>query len=154
MSQKPSTFVCALPFSLCVRCLIVFAAGCGVDHRPDPCSSVWPSARKRRQWPRAKPRNSTPHRSTTRRSPGQPQWERSVPAGSLVEPIKLLPNEHFLITFTVSTAGLASSSVLREVDLAGTVIWQMTSTDLNSNFSSVSKLSKGPGLVEPHPLSL
>ena len=44
----------------------------------------------------------------------------SVPAGSLVEPIKLLPNGHFLITFTVSTAGLASSSVLRAVDLAGT----------------------------------
>ena len=43
----------------------------------------------------------------------------SVPAGSLVEPIKLLPNGHFLITFTVSTAGLASSSV-RAVDLAGT----------------------------------
>jgi hypothetical protein len=36
----------------------------------------------------------------------------SVPAGSLVEPIKLQPNGHFLITFTVSTAGLASSSVL------------------------------------------
>jgi len=30
----------------------------------------------------------------------------SVPAGSLVEPIKLLPNGHSLITFTVSTAGL------------------------------------------------
>jgi len=63
----------------------------------------------------------------------------SVPAGSLVEPIKLLPNGHFLITFTVSTAGLASSSVLGQwiwrepaVDLAGTVIWQMTSTDLSS----------------------
>jgi hypothetical protein len=43
-----------------------------------------------------------------------------VPTGSLVEPIKLLPNGHFLITFTVSTAGLASSSVLRPVDLPGT----------------------------------
>jgi arylsulfate sulfotransferase len=78
----------------------------------------------------------------------------SVRAGSLVEPIKLLPNGHSFITFTVSTTGLASSSVLRAVDLAGTVIWKMTSTDLNSNFSSVSKLSKGRGLVEPHPLSL
>lgn len=56
----------------------------------------------------------------------------SVPAGSSVQPIKLLPNGHFLIDFTVSTAGLASSSVMQEVDLAGTIIWQMTSGDLNS----------------------
>jgi hypothetical protein len=66
----------------------------------------------------------------------------SVPAGSLVEP-KLLPNGHFLITFTVSTAGLASSSVLRAVDLAGTVIWQMTSTDLDSNFDQLASSRRG-----------
>jgi hypothetical protein len=67
----------------------------------------------------------------------------SVPAGSLVEPIKLLPNGHFLITFTVSTAGLALSSVLRAVDLAGTVIWQMTSTDLDSNFDQLASSRRG-----------
>jgi hypothetical protein len=55
---------------------------------------------------------------------------------------------------TVSTGGLARAPccgqwIWREPagDLGGTVIWQMTSTDLNSNFSSVSKLSKGRGLV-------
>ena len=48
----------------------------------------------------------------------------------LVEPIKLLANGHFLITFTVS-AWSSSSSVMQEVDLGGTVVWQMTSAHLN-----------------------
>ena len=56
----------------------------------------------------------------------------SVPAGSLVEPIKLLPNGHFLITFTVSVSGLPSSAVMQEVDPSGTVVWQMTSAQLNA----------------------
>ncbi|PYT57695.1 MAG: hypothetical protein DMG35_19770 [Acidobacteria bacterium] len=55
----------------------------------------------------------------------------SVPAGVSIQPVKLLPNGHFLFTFTVSTAGLASSSVLQEVDLTGSVVWQMTSAQLN-----------------------
>jgi arylsulfate sulfotransferase len=57
----------------------------------------------------------------------------TVPAGSDAGPIKLLPNGHFLINFdTANSAGLAASSVLQEVDLAGNIIWQMTSAQLNA----------------------
>jgi len=56
----------------------------------------------------------------------------TVPAGADAGPVKLLPNGHFLINFDVaSSSGLALSSVLQEVDLAGNVIWQMTSAQLN-----------------------
>ncbi|MGB7234008.1 MAG: aryl-sulfate sulfotransferase [Candidatus Acidiferrum sp.] len=57
----------------------------------------------------------------------------SVPAGSSAQPIKLLPNGHFLITWTVSSSlGEAASSVLQEVDLGSNVIWSMTSAQLNT----------------------
>jgi arylsulfate sulfotransferase len=57
----------------------------------------------------------------------------SVPTGSSAQPIKLLPNGHFLITWTVSDShGEASSSVLQEVDLGSNVIWSMTSAQLNT----------------------
>jgi len=55
----------------------------------------------------------------------------SVPAGSTIEPIKLLPNGHFLIVFTIGVGGVATSSVVQEVDLTGTIVWQMTSRQLN-----------------------
>jgi hypothetical protein len=56
-----------------------------------------------------------------------------VPAGSAVEPAKLLPNGHILVNFTVNSAtGEGLSSVIQEIDLAGNVIWQMTSAQLNA----------------------
>ncbi len=45
-------------------------------------------------------------------------------------PIKLLPNGHFLINFS-GAAKDGSNSVLQEVDLSGKLIWQMTAADLN-----------------------
>jgi arylsulfate sulfotransferase len=55
----------------------------------------------------------------------------SVPAGSVVFPIKLLPNGHFLIVYSlISTDGL--NSVTQEVDLTGTVVWQITSAQINA----------------------
>ena len=55
----------------------------------------------------------------------------SVPSDTLPNPIKLLPNGHFLINFSgVSVDGI--DSVMREVDLTGAVIWQMTAADLNA----------------------
>jgi len=46
-------------------------------------------------------------------------------------PIKLLPNGHFLINFSaIPPAG--ANSVMQEVDLGGNVIWQMTAAQLNS----------------------
>lgn len=57
----------------------------------------------------------------------------TVPTGSDAGPIKLLPNGHFLINFdTANASGLAASSVMQEVDLAGNILWQMTSAQLNA----------------------
>ena len=50
--------------------------------------------------------------------------------GLTPNPIKLLPNGHFLINYNVaSTDGL--NSVLREIDLSGQVVWEMTADQLN-----------------------
>ena len=51
--------------------------------------------------------------------------------GFITNPIKLLPNGHFLINYTTGPVD-GSNSVLQEVDLAGTLIWQMTAADLNA----------------------
>lgn len=45
-------------------------------------------------------------------------------------PVKLLPNGHFLMNFNVN-GGDGTDSVLQEVDLGGDVIWQMTAAQLN-----------------------
>jgi hypothetical protein len=55
----------------------------------------------------------------------------AVPNGTIANPIKLLPNGHFLMNFSVGVID-GGSSILREVDLAGTTIWQMTAADLNT----------------------
>ena len=55
----------------------------------------------------------------------------AVPNGTSPNPVKLLPNGHFLINFSAGTVdGL--NSVIQEVDLRGNVIWQMTAADLNT----------------------
>jgi arylsulfate sulfotransferase len=46
-------------------------------------------------------------------------------------PIKLLPNGHFMVNFSGNSPD-GVDSVLQEVDLAGTLIWQMTAADLNN----------------------
>jgi hypothetical protein len=57
----------------------------------------------------------------------------SVPTGSTPQPIKLLPNGHFLISWVTATGnGIASGSVLQEVDLGSNLIWSMTSAQLNT----------------------
>jgi hypothetical protein len=53
----------------------------------------------------------------------------SVPAGSIVGPIKLLPNGDFLMVWGQVNG---QKSVIQEVDLAGTVVWQMTAAQLNA----------------------
>jgi arylsulfate sulfotransferase len=61
--------------------------------------------------------------------------------GVLPQPIKLLSNGHFLINFAT---GEGINSVMQEVDLTGTLIWQMTSADLN-NALAASCASSGIG---------
>jgi arylsulfate sulfotransferase len=57
----------------------------------------------------------------------------SIPTGATPQPIKLLPNGHFLINFSTSNnLGEALTSVLQEVDLGSNVIWQMTAAQLNT----------------------
>lgn len=58
-------------------------------------------------------------------------YNPTLPAGTLPNPIKLLPNGHFLVNFS-SPSPDGKNSVLQEVDLSGTLIWQMTAADLNT----------------------
>ncbi|HEX4001810.1 MAG TPA: aryl-sulfate sulfotransferase [Candidatus Acidoferrales bacterium] len=61
----------------------------------------------------------------------------TVPAGSDAEPVKLLPNGHMLANFvTINNTGVALSSVLQEVDLAGNVIWQLSTAQLNAELAA------------------
>ena len=55
----------------------------------------------------------------------------SIMAGTSPNPIKLLPNGHFLIVYSaVNPDGL--NSVTQEVDLAGNIVWQMNTDQLNT----------------------
>jgi arylsulfate sulfotransferase len=57
------------------------------------------------------------------------------PNGPVPNPIKLLPNGHFLINFS-NSAEDGSSSLLQEIDLTGKVYWQMAAADLNKALAS------------------
>jgi arylsulfate sulfotransferase len=58
-------------------------------------------------------------------------WTYNPGIAGQVNPIKLLPNGHFLINFS-GTVPDGANSVLQEVDMIGTVIWQLTAADLNN----------------------
>jgi hypothetical protein len=58
----------------------------------------------------------------------------SIPVGVGANPIKLLPNGHFLINFSGIPDG--GNSVVQEVDLTGQVVWQMTAAQLNHALAS------------------
>jgi arylsulfate sulfotransferase len=59
----------------------------------------------------------------------------AVVAGIFPNPIKLLPNGHFLIIFSgINPDG--QSFVAQEVDLTGNVVWQMTAAQLNAALAS------------------
>jgi hypothetical protein len=57
----------------------------------------------------------------------------SVAAGDGVGPIKLLPNGHFLMILSGLPTGV--NSVLREIDLAGNTIWELTGAQLNAELA-------------------
>jgi hypothetical protein len=61
----------------------------------------------------------------------------NIPNADVPNPIKLLPNGHFLINFSRGVPD-GGSSVLEEVDLAGNVIWQMAGADLNEALATAS----------------
>jgi arylsulfate sulfotransferase len=58
-------------------------------------------------------------------------YNMNPPVAALqINPVKLLSNGHFLMNFSVATSD-GANSIMQEVDLTGTVIWQMTAADLN-----------------------
>jgi arylsulfate sulfotransferase len=73
----------------------------------------------------------------------------AVPHGLVPNPVKLLPNGHFLINFSNSAAD-GSSSVLQEVDLSGALIWQMTAADLNKALASATCAGCNIAVVGTH----
>jgi arylsulfate sulfotransferase len=62
---------------------------------------------------------------------GNVLWSYNPGLTQQANPIKLLPNGHFLVNFS-TTAPDGANSVLQEVDLTGKVIWQMTAAQLNT----------------------
>ena len=57
-------------------------------------------------------------------------YRPTLPGGPGPNPIKLLPNGHFLISYS-GFRPMASILLMQEVDLGGNVIWQMTAAQLN-----------------------
>ena len=55
--------------------------------------------------------------------------------GLIANPIKLLPNGHFLVNFS-ATGPDGKNSVLQEVDLTGALVWQMTHAELQTALKS------------------
>ena len=58
-------------------------------------------------------------------------WSYNPGIASTLNPVKLLPNGHIMVNFSQGTAD-GANSILQEVDLSGTLIWQMTAADLNT----------------------
>lgn len=69
----------------------------------------------------------------------------------VVNPIKLLPNGHFLLNFT-GESGVPDgvNSVMQEVDLAGNLIWQMTAAQLNQLLAAATCTGCGIPVVGTH----
>jgi hypothetical protein len=67
---------------------------------------------------------------------GDVLWTYSPPNGPTAlgqaNPVKLLPNSDFLINFSSATQIDGTNSLLQEIDLSGTLISQMSATDLNN----------------------
>jgi arylsulfate sulfotransferase len=57
-------------------------------------------------------------------------YQPALPGGPGPNPVKLLPNGHFLINFSGNPDG--ANAAVQEVDLGGNVIWQMTTAELNT----------------------
>jgi arylsulfate sulfotransferase len=63
-------------------------------------------------------------------------YNPGLPSGVVAaNPVKLLPNGHFLIVFS-GTPPDGLDSVMQEVDLTGKLIWQMNAADLNAALAS------------------
>jgi arylsulfate sulfotransferase len=68
---------------------------------------------------------------------GNVLWADNTADRSDLNPVKLLSNGHFLENFG-GAMPTGSNSLLREIDLGGNVIWQMSAADLNQALASAS----------------
>jgi len=59
------------------------------------------------------------------------EYDPGLPVQDVANPVKLMSNGHFLINFSGPDLD-GIDSVIREVDLAGNVIWQLTAAGLNT----------------------
>lgn len=62
-------------------------------------------------------------------------YDSGLPAGVYPDPVKLLPDGHVLINFSGGPVN-GQSSVLREIDLAGNIVWQLTAAQLNQELAT------------------
>jgi arylsulfate sulfotransferase len=71
-------------------------------------------------------------------------WSYNAGLGQtlLANPIKLLPNGHFLINFSGMPVD-GTNSILQEVDLTGKLIWQMTAAELNNALAAATCAGDG-----------
>ena len=60
----------------------------------------------------------------------------AAPSGSYPNPIKLLPNGHFIIVYTFGPNGTTETSLIQEVDLTGQVVWELTPAELNAKLAA------------------
>jgi hypothetical protein len=70
-------------------------------------------------------------------------------APGVVNPIKQLPNGHFLLNLSGGAAD-GVNSVLQEIDLAGNLIWQMTAAQLNQALAAASCTGCNISVVGTH----
>lgn len=57
-------------------------------------------------------------------------------SGVVVQPIKLLPNGHMLIVLGVGGGSSPTNNVVREIDLAGNTIRELTANDMNAKLAA------------------
>jgi arylsulfate sulfotransferase len=63
-------------------------------------------------------------------------------------PVKLLPNGHFLIVFSGQPDG--ANTVIQEVDLGSNVIWQITATDINNALATATCAECNVNIIGAH----
>jgi arylsulfate sulfotransferase len=77
-------------------------------------------------------------------------WNYNPSASQVAaNPIKLLPNGHFLLNLSAGSAD-GVNSVIQEIDLAGNVIWQMTAAQLNQVLAAASCTGCNAAVVGTH----
>lgn len=82
---------------------------------------------------------------------GNVLWGYNPGPLGIVNPVKLLPNGHFLMNFSgVGGNTDGSGSTMQEVDLTGKVVWQMAAAQLNSALAAATCAGCNISVVGTH----